>query len=324
MDLKDYTGNENNWKFDFTLDSVKPCDDYYEEYKQLEPVNRFFEYQSEKHEVYDPDNYSELLQNIYKILWGDLWEGSELKAKFMTNHNWQYKWPKEDSKCKSRQPQIKSFQPVCSDNMTSQSNLTKTFFKNHLNIDGRSGIKAISVFYLENPSKLNKISQKDKGDIIEFWELSHTLGNYCPVPAGFNVGRSGPFARYDYWDLTLMKIKEYYDYSEHHSEFSKEELSLLELFHFPNANAILNCKAWLNSYGVGFSGWVQFIEKNFFNDYVDANYEVIPFFSGHSWESPQIPSNDPRVLREFLINLNKRIKSRGEKMFQKLCCGEKQ
>lgn len=43
---------------------------------------------------------------------------------------------------------------------------------------------------------------------------------------------------------------------------------------------ISNCLQWLD----GYDSWKEFVEENLFQDYVDENWEVIPFCKGHSWE----------------------------------------
>ena len=43
-----------------------------------------------------------------------------------------------------------------------------------------------------------------------FLQLTHSIGNFIPVPRGFNTGRSGEYAKWDSWDLTLAQIFQWY------------------------------------------------------------------------------------------------------------------
>lgn len=36
----------------------------------------------------------------------------------------------------------------------------------------------------------------------------------------------------------------------------------------------------------------HFIEKNYFQDYVDEKLEVKPFFEGHSWTNPKVDGDE--------------------------------
>ena len=76
-----------------------------------------------------------------------------------------------------------------------------------------------------------------------FLELYHTIGNYCPVPAGFNGARSGNIANYDYWDLTLMKIREWF-----YNRDDKFNDQLLESQLLHDKGNWKNCKSWLNKF----------------------------------------------------------------------------
>lgn len=64
---------------------------------------------------------------------------------------------------------------------------------------------------------------------------------------------------------------------------------------------------WLND----FSSWNEFVEFNFFQDYIDENGEVIPFCENHSWE---MNCNEISDFDEFFENAWQRIELRTQRM----------
>ena len=67
------------------------------------------------------------------------------------------------------------------------------------------------------------------GEQIELLaKLYHTIGNMIPIPSYFNNQRSGAKAKYDFWDLTLKQVHEWYkskQYNEHYDEPLKKLLN---------------------------------------------------------------------------------------------------
>jgi len=53
-----------------------------------------------------------------------------------------------------------------------------------------------------------------KDEIERLAKNHHTIGNMIPVPTGFNVGRASEMAKYDFWDLTMLKIWEWYQHKD--------------------------------------------------------------------------------------------------------------
>lgn len=89
--------------------------------------------------------------------------------------------------------------------------------------------------------------------ITKFMEVVYTMGNFIPVPIGFNTERNLHLK--DYWDLTLLEIYNYY--------MDKEESSpWLEAF-----------TDWFNKYKeknkTGQAGWDSFVEKNYMQPFVN-------------------------------------------------------
>lgn len=100
-----------------------------------------------------------------------------------------------------------------------------------------------------------------------FARMYHTIGNMIPVPPMFNSLRSN-FGSNDYWDITLTKIKAWYDT---HNNFV-----LAVLLHKINVNdkAVELCAKWLSWY----DNWLNFIDKNYLNDYIDSKtFEPVRF-----------------------------------------------
>lgn len=133
----------------------------------------------------------------------------------------------------------------------------------------------------------------------------HTIGNMIPVPTGFNTSRAGSNAVHDYWDLTMIKIKEWYDKSI--------DKPLAELFH-KNSDAIEPCKKWLSK----FNKWNDFVEKNYLLSFVgdkdqDGNYQLLMFWNKHDFNNSALPINKEDFFR-FLKLLNICIENRNKEI----------
>ena len=273
--------------YDFTDDCTRDLN-----YKNMNGYEKYFAYKAWDN-VKDPDSSSILLQEIYKILWPEL----EQKV-FMKGKEW-----------------------ICSDTMTSvQHTLTKYYeetfpneVKEYMSNNPRQrfvSAKMCKAMY----EQFNTVSSHldSNTHLKRFISLYHTLGNYSPVPAGFNVARSGVgySSDYDYWDLTLMKIKKYFDLRKRSfSQLADDVNQIVSLLHFEEI--INNCLKWLDEY----DSWENFVEKNYFQDYVDDEGEVIPFCDGHSWENG---CNEIIDYDEFFENAWKRIEARSKRMINAL------
>lgn len=286
MNIKEFVKIE---KYDFSDD----CDySRNQTYKQLSGYEKYFVYKTASN-IKDPDLDSVLLQDIYKTLWPDLEE-----KEFMTDKKW-----------------------IKSDTMTSvQYTLAKYYEKNFPNEimeykEKNKRQKWISVnmcktMYEQYESVRRNLEENN--ELKRFVSIYHSLGNYSPVPVGFNAARSGIgySSNYDYWDLTLMKIKQYFDFRKQQSiEVPKAVLPIAELFHVDKV--IKNCAMWLDSY----ENWSDFVEKNYFQDYVDEKGEIIPFCEGHSWSNG---CNDIIDFGMFCKNVCDRIDARSKRMIDAL------
>lgn len=272
-------------KFDFTNECTKD-----KEYVCRDGYDKYFAYKVQRN-VGDPDTKSTLLQEIYKVLWGE----DVLSKEWMSVRGWIY-----------------------SDTMTSvQFTMTEYFksqFRDEIDEYKRENphqkqvsAKMCKEMYEKMPTVRRKLNEMI--DFMKFVSVYHTIGNYVPVPKGFNCARSGWCGSHDYWDLTLMKIKDYYDTRDTRRENQAQSGKILELFHI--ANSVDACIEWLDSY----ESWEEFVKKNFFQDYVseDDNWNVKPFCKGHSWENNKITD-----YKEFFLNVVHCIENRGRRMVSQL------
>jgi len=134
----------------------------------------------------------------------------------------------------------------------------------------------------------------------------HTIGNMIPVPTGFNTSRAGNYAIHDYWDLVMMKIKEWYD-----DKLNDEPLK--KLLH-KSSDAIEPCKKWLSK----FDKWNDFVEENYLNSYVDKDsYNPIVFWEAHNFENAELPTDEGAFLK-YLKLLNILIEERNGQMLNAL------
>ena len=248
--------------------------------------------------VSDPDAESNLLQNIYSLLWPEI---QEEKSGYMMYKD-----------RKSREDRIYS------DTMTSCQTVLNNYVKSRMpealeRYDAKYVSNLMCIELYETDAAFKKLLEESE-DLEHFIKVYHTLGNYIPVPYGFNSARSGYFGSHDSWDLTLMKIKEYYDAVKENPSNSGElfacppEIKIMELLHC--SREMISCYQWLNS----FAGWEDFIDKNFFQDFVGKDYQPIPFCKGHSWEDPQISDH----FDEFFRNAWKMIEKRSRRMIEEI------
>lgn len=243
-------------------------------------------------QVGDPDAKSNLLQSIYSLLWPEI---QEEKSGYMMYQGWIY-----------------------SDTMTSCQSVLNNYVKSRMpevleRYDAKNVSNLMCIELYEADAAFKKLLEESE-DLEHFIAVYHTLGNYLPVPYGFNKARSGYYGSHDSWDLTLMKIKEYYDAREEISSHSGElsacppEIKIMELLHC--SKEIISCYQWLNS----FAGWKDFIAKNFLQDFVGENHQPIPFCEGHSWEYPRISDN----FDEFFRNAWQMIEKRSRRMIEEI------
>lgn len=278
---------ENNpVQFDLSNDCTKDVS-----YVCREGYDKYFAYKTQN-SVGDPDLKSVLLQEIYKLLWAEA-----LSQEWMNVRGW-----------------------IQSDTMTSVQFTMAEYMKDTFCTE-------VKQYMCENPRQryvsvnmckamyegMSTVNSQLNGNenFLRFVSVYHTIGNYVPVPRGFNTARSGNFGSHDYWDLTLMMIKEYYDLRDKKKIFRKQPEVVLEVL-LNSPDSIYTCKSWLDFY----ESWNEFVEKNYFQDYVDRNGNVIPFCKGHAWGNGK---NKISNYDEFFLNAWRRIEARGYRIVSALC-----
>lgn len=155
-------------------------------------------------------------------------------------------------------------------------------------------------------------------EIEKFAKLYHTLGNMIPIPSFFNFERSGK-GRYDFWDLVMKKIKEWYKLKNNIEE-RKNPLKILLNPIGENTNledSIFYCEKWLNY----FKTWNSFVLDNYLEAYIikkenaellkdeDGYFEPIELWKKHSYESANLPQDKDEFLN-YLKLLNGIIEER--------------
>lgn len=178
--------------------------------------------------------------------------------------------------------------------------------------------------------------QENRG-LDKFLKASYTLGNFIPVPFESGGGQFNA-PRYkntnDYWDLTLLRIYNWYKENE-----SLEKDAILEkienecdcnknkelcLLLGRNCANVKLCIKWLCAFG----SWKEFVEKNYMQPFVgkedvNGNYGApLELWEGHFKRYEDGIFKNPLPLckeqcEEFFKNATKRIKERSERMAEK-------
>lgn len=188
----------------------------------------------------DSDSESPLLQEIYKKLWSKY-----DNANYMKNDNGN----------------------ICGDTMTSAITPLCSFlnttdkYKKYLMKDKNQSNWTTYTSSKYYKYLMKQITFEKEKNIYDFIVLNHTLGNFIPVPKGFNPARcgSGNNANDDYWFLTLKRIEEYF------KNPTTENLKILlpkKIYH----HMIGNTKQWLNEYHLNFE---KYLSDNYLQDYKD-------------------------------------------------------
>ena len=271
--------------YDFTNETVNNLKKIIDEYsnKKILPFKKYVLYRRYLKSI-DPDSMSLKLQEIYK----NKWDQKYLDV------------------CR------KNKDAVYSDTMTSVQGLLNSYYT-ELKIGKNKEIENEIIKY-KNNMNLKKFSFSENvmfnmyDDINEYPEFEkllvnnnivtefiskyHTIGNYIPVPRYFNKNRSGynkkSSINKDMWDLTLLKIIEYFNYKKISDE-EKMITTLRNLLHIDKKESeiIDYTKKWLDQYKTK----KEFIDKNYLNPYVDKKYEIKKeFLDIHTWDNPT-PNN---------------------------------
>lgn len=307
-------------------------------WEKLEEIKKSFEEKAYMYKsINDPDSYSKSLQEVYKLLWKNV-----AKQPFM----------RQEPRTKKMKEIWEDGKKSASDAMTSVQGILKVALQNIINDKKQTKPENMCKEIFEHIQKMmtgafneNKEYWTKKFCVVvaadlsaekldeSFYELidkyypdnilsefinrCFTIGNYCPVPVGFNAARARDEKEnknYDYWDLTLMKIKDWYD--------TRDDSLLKEQLLHKNGN-LKNCKKWLEWFEkkenkVGKTdGWHNFVDTLLMQDYVNEKYEVMPFWEGHTWGNPELPKDDEKI-KEALKGISKRIKARSQRIVEKM------
>lgn len=314
-DLKEYDFTED-WK------NIDKNLEIYQEYKNLNPLKKYFIYkmssssnkplekykkalnfwdrtrekfaEKKKNNTYryyciDPDTYSELLQEIYKVLWDE----NILKL------------------CRDDDNRIHG------DTMNSITTTMSKYFrflyeydyyKTPLFTDEKGlplkGSLPQSLEIFESEDETIKTEEK----VLEFLRANHTLGNFIPVPfenggGSFNVPRSK--TTNDYWDWTLKYIFGWYEKNKTNDAETiiqnidnkcdcQDNASLCELLGASCANVKL-CVKWLCQFKENNNpSWDNFVSKNYLDPFVNKEQngkygEPKELWKGHFEQ--QLPGN---------------------------------
>ena len=188
------------------------------------------------------------------------------------------------------------------DTMTSLWIPIKQYLQHKNSICGISMSKW-KTYFLNNIDTL-EISQ----EAGRFLQLGHSIGNFIPVPLGFNVGRSN-FGRWDSWDLTLEQIYQWYQANTPMIGTSDDAALKLLFSHARRRQyAVSNCQSWLSHFG----SWEAFVRENHLQPFVEKNGMPVKFFQGHSLNHPQ-----PSTIAEFdsfFKTVNQCIEERGKQI----------
>lgn len=237
----------------------------------------------------------------------------EMTASYLKTYDWLSGYRSEQQQSTTIKYEVTNGETVYrGDTMTSAWTPIKNYIQ--LRMPGQNKIQGDKweLYFLRNIEKIRLSPEAGR-----FLQLTHTIGNFIPVPRGFNTGRSGEYAKWDSWDLTLAQIFQWYmDNSDMTDICNHEALERLFTYAKDKESAIQYCEAWLQLFGT----WDNFIKENYLEAFVNKNGTPKKFFPGHSLDKPL-----PKTLKEYEIffqSVNKCIEKRGKQIANFLMNGE--
>lgn len=126
----------------------------------------------------------------------------------------------------------------------------------------------------------------------KFANLTHTIGNLFPVPLYFNKERTGENGDYEFPDILLKSIYDFYLSKD--SNKNEVGISIIK-----EKKRIGKTVKWLDSFGSGKAGWNNFIEVYRFSMYLDKKSEPMELRNNHNIEN----TKKPDIGEEFLYYL---------------------
>lgn len=175
--------------------------------------------------------------------------------------------------------------------------------------------RASILLYMNDKSKYDEIINSYNGD---FLMMAYTLGNFIPVPPGFNARGTSKIE--DYWDLTLLAIYNWF-MEQNESNESNENIRLIDVVKTQKNKEA--CEKWLKC----FNNWDDFVEKNYLQAFVKSNESNngnkygMPkeLWDGHFGGDVLPTKNDKKDdISQFFTNASKWITERGKKMVEEL------
>ena len=203
----------------------------------------------------DPDNASNLVQEIYKILWN----------------------VKEDS--------MRRCIIIKGDTLNSANTTVDCFYKYiEENIDKEVIKHKNHIYYIlhdyltgENSEIINEMINNE--ELEKFVRSYHTIGNFMPIPVGSNVPRGKSSKIHDYLDLTLLYIYNYYMKNDYKGiSYILNQIKNDKWLERTDVKLYIE---WLNDFGKGEEGWHNFIEKNYLEAFVNEDYFPKELWQGH-------------------------------------------
>lgn len=317
MSLDDFLANESNKYFDlsgikasqpyldivdetrrfFAYMTVAKKDNFYGEKEKNEFFANASEIVKEKAKTYgcviDPDSNSELLQDIYKILWSDyINNGEKISGDTLNSTN----------------TTLNVFYEYIEEELDKGKEIEKTE-KYNREIKGKKQPLPVCIKFI-----LSKYLIDEKSEIIQrilhneelkkFLKSYHTLGNYMPIPHGCNSPR-GIGATRDYWDLCLLHIYLYY-----------KEGNYKGIEYMIGTECAKVYKDWLDSFGT----WSNFVKRNYLEEFVNSekeDYFPKELWKGHFSKDKSVLPNKEQCL-EYFKNASNWILKRGDQMFREL------
>ena len=306
MEIIEFLKSKNKEEYDFSEDWKIGYDDkLLHKYKNMDLFFKYFvmKWQKRKPEqtyektmefyllnkesiglLIDPDSESCLLQRIYEKLWGSN------VLKYCTDNG---KVNIHGDTMNTIQTTLSRYIRLVYANEFYSDKRDIRFFNHKLDkpYDG-SLMQCTEIFLLTKEGFI--CNENERNILKKFIKYNHTLGNFIPIPYCEQGRFNGPRSKGgtdDFWDLTLFKI---YEWVIQNNLISKKEVvnnlngklnndKLKELLQ--NADNVNLFIAWFLSFADYDDEnineiWKKFIQKNYLEDYVNNNYEVVLYNNG--------------------------------------------
>lgn len=194
---------------------------------------------------------------------------------------------------------MNSFKTTFTQAILKSNNRDKIYNKIHINKNEFLDQQYAQLITDDNYSQFTVISEL-QSELTKFAELTHSIGNFIVLPYEFNCFRGKNQGICDYWDITLRRIKEYYDLKEQQS---------------PNLADFIT-KNHLENFDTTIKTWHDFIEKYALQPFVNKNDEIVELWDGHLDSS--ITPKKIEEFKQFYTRTNQAIIERGKILTERL------